>query len=230
MNEIVIVQPDKREHAAVGSGMLARAQAFEVVDATSQAAGDSMLVEIAKCVRTIESVFAAPKKAAHDAHKSIVATEKALLRPLDDARAVLSRKLTEYREEARRKAEVERKRIESELRKAEEARIIAAAVDAEEQGHDDVAAEILDAPVVSPPILVEPEIVQTKGVTATTRWRAEVVDVLALVRYVATHPNMIHLVEASLPALNTMARAMRDGLNIPGVRAVAEQGLAVRAG
>ena len=60
-------------------------------------------------------------------------------------------------------------------------------------------------------------------------WSAEVTDLLKLVKYCAANPEWVHLVAASMPNLNSVARSQRDGMNIPGVRAVSKTSRAPRA-
>ena len=80
-----------------------------------------------------------------------------------------------------------------------------------------------------PIVHVAPAVAKVEGVATTTRWRAEVTDLHALVRYVAEHKEWIGLIEAVMPALNSMARSQREALAIPGVVAVKETSLAVRS-
>jgi hypothetical protein len=67
-----------------------------------------------------------------------------------------------------------------------------------------------------------------EGVSTATRYRAEVVDLLALVRYVAANPHMVNLLVANGPALNAQARSLREAMQLPGVKVVKETDRRVR--
>lgn len=67
------------------------------------------------------------------------------------------------------------------------------------------------------------------GVATRSTWRAEVADKAALVAYIATHAEWLHLVDVNLTALNGLARSQKSALALPGVKAVEEKQLAARA-
>ena len=152
----------------------------------------------------------------------------------------------EQRERARLEAE-ERQRVAAEQRRllaeAEEQRLTEAAL-AEARGDTEAAERLIEAPVVVPPVTARPVFVPVApsaprpaapGVSFRDNWSAEVVDLAALVRAIAgecpmcrcTSPHVgsqpITLVAATMPALNQMARALKEAFNVPGVRAVNER-------
>jgi len=69
---------------------------------------------------------------------------------------------------------------------------------------------------------VAPTFTKTKGFSSRENWSAEVTDIKALCRAVADGKTAENLVGANMPALNQMARAMKQAFNVPGVRAVKE--------
>lgn len=56
------------------------------------------------------------------------------------------------------------------------------------------------------------------GLSVREYWRAEVADLLELVRAVARDSSLLYLLQPNAAALNHLARAQRDALRIPGVR------------
>jgi colicin import membrane protein len=66
------------------------------------------------------------------------------------------------------------------------------------------------------------------GISSKSTWRAEIVDMAVFVRYVAEHPEWIHLVEVNSAALNGLARSQKSALTIPGVKVVEEKQVAAR--
>jgi|GEM_PF-3100773 len=57
-----------------------------------------------------------------------------------------------------------------------------------------------------------------RGLSLREHWRAEVADMLALVRAVARDSSLLYLLQPNLAGLNHLARAQRDGLHLPGIR------------
>lgn len=85
-------------------------------------------------------------------------------------------------------------------------------------------AETVEAPIVQAPSV-------PKGpVHVRTTWSAEVVDLLELVKACAEGRQPLGLLQPNVVALNDLARIQKDKMEIPGVSAVAKQGVAVRGG
>lgn len=68
------------------------------------------------------------------------------------------------------------------------------------------------------------------GVSTSTTYQGEVVNLLALVQYIAQHPEHINLIKVDQTALNALARSMKAAIsNIPGCRAVPKMSTRIRA-
>ena len=67
------------------------------------------------------------------------------------------------------------------------------------------------------------------GISTRVIWSAEVTDKLAYLQHVLAHPELIDTIEISMKPLNQMATALKDRLNIPGVRAVSAETMSARA-
>ncbi len=132
---------------------------------------------------------------------------------------------TQEQERQRREAQAkldEAARLESERLREEADR-------QRDAGHEDLAAvseeraEVVQAPTAEAP---PPP---TGAVHVRTTWHAEVVDLAALAKACAEGQQPIALILPDMAKLNAMARTLKDGLSIPGVRAVSEQGIAARS-
>ena len=66
------------------------------------------------------------------------------------------------------------------------------------------------------------------GVSQRTTWSAQVVSMEQFITHVAAHTEHTHLLQPNSTALNQLARALKDKMRIPGVRAVPSVGTAVR--
>ncbi len=163
---------------------------------------------------------------AHKAHKEAVSQEKKHLEPLLAAEILIKNKMMAYineqeriRQEVERKlqAEAEKKRQEA-LAKAEVAR--ANGKEAKAEKYEEKASQIV-APTLAPSV--------DKGSAVIKKiWHAEVFDLMALVKAIAAGQVPLACVEASMPILNSQARALKDTMAYPGVKAVAEDNLSTR--
>lgn len=91
------------------------------------------------------------------------------------------------------------------------------------------ASRIAQEPITAPVVRVAPAVAEVKGVANTGRWKAEMIDKLALIRHVAENPQWVHVLTADMTVLNGLARSQKEMLQMPGVRAVREEGLSIRA-
>ncbi|HLH76719.1 MAG TPA: hypothetical protein VKV28_07930 [Candidatus Binataceae bacterium] len=57
-----------------------------------------------------------------------------------------------------------------------------------------------------------------RGLSVREHWRAEVIDLLALVRAVARDSRLLYLLQPNLGALNHLAHAQHAGLHLPGIQ------------
>lgn len=81
-------------------------------------------------------------------------------------------------------------------------------------------AQVMTAPVV------EVSVAKVSGISQRSVWKAECTDKAALIAYIAANPAFLNLVEVNASALNQMAKAMKDTMQIPGIRAFEEKTLA----
>ena len=124
---------------------------------------------------------------------------------------------TQLRRVAEVAAEAERMRLADEIRQKN-------ALQTEAGG---IMASFAPEPVVAVrPARMEPP--KAEGISFRTQYRAEVVDFAALVQAVATRKAPLTLLQPDQAALNQMARAMKQAMNLPGVRLIKERVVAAR--
>ena len=227
--EVTIRQPRDTALERRARDLRTVADGVEVVGKGSHEDALVFLRNIAIAEQEVKILFTETKSLAHKAHRAIVAAEKKLLDPLKEARRIVSGKTAVYEREARRLADEQRRADEREARLLDEERRLDDAIAAEEAGDDDLATEILDEPASAPVVVARPETAKVAGVSSRTTWKAVVVDLRALVRYVAENDGWVHLLDANTAALNNLARSQKGALRIPGVRAVSDTSHAVRA-
>mgnify|MGYP001601365998 CR=1 FL=1 len=237
-----------------GLAIVEQARALAVVDSESFQRAGLLRQGIKAYLKKVEEVCDPVIEAGLRAHRAALKQKTILEAPALEADKLAMSRMVEYDQaqkararaaelavqrererlefEARAKAEIERKRLEA----AAEERMVAEALEAETHGDTEAAARILAAPpapvvVVPEPIFVpSPQIEMPKAEGISTRevWRAEVVDLPALIAAVAAGQQSLALLLPNQVALNQMARAQKGMLAIPGVKAVCEHVMPVR--
>jgi len=169
---------------------------------------------------------------------------------LEQAEAIIKRKMIGYTTEQERIAAEQRRKAEAAIR-AEQARIAKEAAEREaaaqaeaakliEAGDAEKAAEVqaeaaieaaslaATAQVMTAPVAA-PAVAKVSGVSMRSAWKAECTDKAALVAFVAANPQFLNLLDVNTSALNQMAKAMRETMKIDGVRVYEEKQLASRS-
>jgi hypothetical protein len=206
-----------------------RAQSCAVNDQVSYEHASHELLGIKSLLAEADETFNPIISKAYDAHKEALTQKKRVTDPLMQAETILKRGIGAY-------LAAERKRVEDEQRVLREQREREAA---EQREREIEEAEAMAAPIeevraiIERPLRVAPVIVTTQaprvsGISASETWKAEVTDLLALVKYAAAHPNFVGLLAPNTTAIGAMARSLKSTMNIPGVKIWSETG--VRAG
>ena len=174
--------------------------------------------------------------------KSIMAKYEEPTRILNEAEAVLKGSMLAYSNEQEQQrrleqakldeaARVERERLAAEAAQREEEAKAAAeagnAVEAERIASEAAALQATASMTTAP--VVAQSVEKVSGISTRTNWKAEVTDMLALVKFVAANPHMIDLLQVNTTTLNQHAKATKDNTKIDGVRVYSEQVLASRA-
>jgi len=165
---------------------------------------------------------------AHRAHKQAVAARKKHLDPVELAERIVKRKMADYAAEVDRARQAEQQRLAAEQRRILEDRRIQEAEEAAMGGDPHMVDVILSEPIdVIPP---EPSIEKptSSGISYSDRWSGETTDLMELARYVVQNPQFIRLLAPNDVAINEMARALKENLKIPGIRARCEKIMSTR--
>lgn len=184
--------------------------------------------------RRVTDFFKPHKDRALAAHRALVEDERKALEPALVDELTCKRLMLAWDSEQERVRRAEEQRRQEEARQEEEARRVAEAAALESEALAtgdsallDQAMELIEMPAPSPVIApVEKQTPKVVGVSYRETWSARVVSLPALIKFVATHPEHINLLQPNLPALNQMARAMRGALKVDGVQAVSERTVA----
>jgi len=210
--------------------MLQRAQALEIVD---QATYDAA-VELGRAIKDLRAEAEAHHRpviqAALEAHRRALEAFRRIDEPLRSAEAEIKRRLAAWtaeqerlRQEAERRAREEAERAAAEALEAQLEQMEAAGAPAEVI--QAVIARAESAPVMAP--RAAPQYERAPGIAARKTYRAQVVSMIDLIRWVAQNPTHETLLQPNQSALNSLARAQRENLRIPGVRVVVEDTVAI---
>jgi len=167
---------------------------------------------------------------AHKAHKALVQEKATAEAPLTEAEAIVKRSLVTYQTEQDRKAREEARRIEEENRRAEETRRLeeAAALErvASDTGDESMRAtayEVMDAPIAVTAAPVQRATPKVAGISYRDTYSARVTNPAKLIAFVARNPQFANLLTPNQTALNQLARAQKEMLQIDGVEVVKER-------
>lgn len=96
-----------------------------------------------------------------------------------------------------------------------------------EQGAAEVATLRMTSQLVTAPVVTAAP--KTAGVSTRKVWKAEVSDKLALIRYVAEHPEYVDVLDVNMPAVNKLVLALKANCPLAGVRVFEDSVIAARA-
>lgn len=188
-----------------------------VVDsAESEQQASDMLNQIKAREKLIRETFDPNIARWYEGHRAATGVRKGFLDKLKPPNTLISSKVLAYRakQEAIRKAEEDRLRKQA-MKEAEDARL-AEAECLEAEGRKEEAQQVVDAPVVPPPVVLAPRAPQAKGVATVTTWKHKVLDASLV-------PRQWLVIDAG--ALAAYAKKMKDVAQVPGVAFYAETGL-----
>lgn len=180
-------------------------------------------------VRPLNSVIAGIRELFKPALTRLEEAEKAIKNAM---LTYSNKKAEEARAEQRRRDEEARRQREEQERAAAEARRqaeeAAAAGRAEEAERLQAQADVQEATaavIVAPPaVAAAPKVA---GLSIRRQWKCELPttpeDKAKALRHIAEHPEFLHLVEFSAKECNALAKAMKQNMVIPGLKAVEEQ-------
>lgn len=209
--------------------MLTVAKDFKIANAEEYTGAVTQLKAIKAKAKELEETRKSITGPMDDAKKRVMDFFRKPLQFLADAEAVIKRGMIAYDTEQEKKRREEEARLQELARKEQERLEKAAekkAEKAEAKGNTERAAEIRESvPVVAMPTVAvaRPKV---EGIARRSTWSGEVVDKMALIKAVAAGKAPATLLAVNQTALNQMARALKDELSYPGVKAVETQQIA----
>ncbi len=196
--------------------------AISIVDQESY--NDAVLkrTQADKWLRNARDFFKGMKDPAYAAWKKICANENLVCDPVEAVKKQLNRALLDWDYEQQQKQRQAQLELEAEARrKAENERIAQAEQMKAEGATEETIDAVLDTPVQVTEIAVAaPTYEASKAVIYKDNWGGVCDDLFKLVQAVAKDKSKIGLLMVNQPALNQMAKALKESMSIPGCRPV----------
>jgi hypothetical protein len=218
MSDVVDVQAVSKE----AEGMAMQLAQFPSIKSAEDYTKAAELWKAGKeILKAVDAGYDSLIKSAHKLWKDALAKKASYYDPVESGCKYIKTQIMEPwdREQERIRKEAERKLAEAQRKQEEEARLNAA-IDAEASGSKAVADAILDMPTEQAPVVLPKATPKVAGGPVfRTVWGFEVTDFDALVRAVAEKKVSPNVLQVNETILRKMAEALKDTLNIPGVRA-----------
>jgi hypothetical protein len=198
---------------------VAESRDLEICDDDSLQAAGVFLRQIKTILKEIGDTFDEPIQAAHQAHKKMLAAKKKHTDPLLVAERTIKSGMSVYQAEQRRVAEAEERRLRDIARQEEEERRLAEAAELEAEGKGEEAEEVIDAPVETPPVVLQ-KATKVEGISTRKKWCWRLDDRSKI-------PPAYLIVDEKM--VNKVVSAMGAECRIPGIMVFSEDVIAARA-
>ena len=209
------------------AAVLVEAEQFEIVTQEHYVESADLLTQIKSKQKELDELRRSMTRPLDDAKSRIMKLfGPAAERLLRAEGAIKGAMIGFTREQERQRQEAER--IAREAAEKEAERLRRRAEQARAKGKEDKAEDLEEQAEDVPVPIVPSQVPTTSGVAFRTTWHAEVHDLKALVTACAKGHAPLALLEPNMVVLNTQARSLKKELNIPGVRAVSDEGVAAR--
>lgn len=228
--DVKVEHPTAAVLARGATAALALVNDFEVSDDATYGLAAEELQGIKTRAARLDDQRKTITKPMDDAKKAVMDLFRGPIELLAQAEGILKGKMLTYSQEQARKAEaarLEAERIAQEQREKlarEAAELAAQGRTGEAAVKEQVAQMVVAAPVAAPAAPA------AKGISTRETIEHEVVDLAALVKHVAEHPELIGLLTVDSVKLRNYVKGLGMQCNLPGVRVFPKQSLAARRG
>lgn len=205
-----------------------RVKSLQVTNELEHVAVSGELVRLKVLITRAKEIFDPICKKAHEAHAEACKQRAAVIDPLEAACKELEPKVAAYllqqkqEEEKRQREAMRAEQAQAEALREQEIE------DAEADGAtpEEIAA-LCERPLDVVPVIV-PRQVSRGPVSLRECWKGTVTDKLALIKHVASHPELANLLVVNQTALDQLARALKTAARIPGVTVSNQAGTSTR--
>jgi hypothetical protein len=219
--------PDQAEVTGRAEMKLREAENYSITTPVMAEAAAEDLRKIKALSKELEENRKAITKPLDDEKAGIMDFYRPAQTFLGDAEVLLKRKLMNYQADQERIRREAQAKAEAEARKERE-RLEKQAQKAEASGKAEQAEALREnATLVSTNVVQEAP--KLTGIATRTIWRGRVIDKHALVSAALSRPDIMALIVIDESALNKLATALKDNLNIPGAEAYSDTQMSAKA-
>lgn len=213
--------------ARTADSALAMVKSFEVVDATTYELAADELTTIKRKATQLDEQRKSITKPLDDSKKAIMDLFRGPIDLLTRAEGIIKGKMLDFQREEQRKANEARMAAER-AAQAERDRLQAEAAQLVAQGRagEAVVKQAVAEMVVAAPIPSVMEAPKVAGVSMRSNVDFECVDLHALIRHVAAHPELAGLLTVDSVKLRAYVKGLGTACNLPGVRVFEKASLA----
>ena len=207
--------------------VLSQAEEFEIVTQEHYVLSADLLKEIKSKQKALDTLRRSMTRPLDDAKARIMDLFRPAAERLSQAEGALKGAMIDFTKEQERQRQ-EAERVARVAAEKEAERLRRRAEKAREKGKEEKAEELEEQAEEVPVPIVPSQVPATAGVAFRTTWRAEVTNLKELVSACAKGKAPIALLQPNMTVLNAQARSLKKELQIPGVQAVSEEGVAAR--
>jgi len=176
---VIVDQASIQETEEVKSEALAlpdQARALKVEDADTFAKANNLFLLCHGMEKKIAATFDPLCKATNEAHKAATKAKADALKPVIEAKGIIRKEMEDWNE-IQNDIRKERERLaQKEERKKAETRQIERAAALEQQGHTELAEQVLEAPIVVPQVSLPTVKEELTGATFVPVWKYKIID------------------------------------------------------
>jgi vacuolar-type H+-ATPase subunit I/STV1 len=221
--QLEVVTPEIQENTQKALTVLDQANTLMIYTVDDYRIAQGLMKTVKERISELTDTRMAQTRPLDESKAKIIAFFAAPLQRLNDAKNYLNQIMVTFTEEQEARRREEERRLQEEARKRAEEEALRQAIEAEQAGEKEEAEQILAEPVYVPPIRVASEIPKSKESHIRETWSCEVIDLKTLVTAIVANSAPIEAVEPNMIFLNSQARAYKQTLKIPGVRAVSRK-------
>lgn len=226
-----LAPPEMEEKVERVQTQLEWAKSLSITTAVEFTDAAETLKGVKALVKEIEQCFDPLKRKASEAHKAIVAEEKRQLAPLVEVERLAKNAMLGYQRVEQEKAETERRRLQAiadEAARKERERLEKLAASAKKPETKEKYAEAAAAVAPAPVVHVAPPVPKVAGITTSETWTGEVVNLAEFYAFVFENKRF-ELVTPNDKAIQQLARSLKNGAQIPGLRFSPKQVMSARS-
>lgn len=206
-----------------------RAQQIAITDSETFARAGVVLRDMKAVRKEIAETFGPIIQSAHATWKEAIAQRKRVEAPLEDAERHVKAKVSAYLQAEEQSRRVETARLAAQAKAEDDERRLEEAGALEAAGEPEAAERVLDKPTFQPPPPpVSRPAPKAAGISSRELWRADVVDLTALVRSVAAGDAPISLLTVDPKVLGGLVRSLKGELKLPGIKVTCDHTISTR--